>query len=312
MIPLKFKICHIDEISELLKIDLIAIPTFQEYIRIRPDIFEWVDILCENSRSVRQIYKNFDLFEEVTDLTTDTIIFCSLYLEVLEFIGQSHLARPLVNALITKYPNNKILFHWNHDIDFYSKYSWFQEFKQAYVIQFNTSKRLPNDIVVPIWNINTAPINEAKVYRGGFLGQINNPLRATLYTCLNNREGFLVEDTTAGKKYDEMTFLKKLSSCQFVFCPRGQGLSSYRFFETFHINSIPVLIADDVELPYEDTLFYTDFSIRIPEEKAGDFKYIESQLIYSEDKLTQLNSVKEKFSLKGVQELIYKTLKESL
>lgn len=310
MNPLKIKICPINEISELLNLDLPSLPMFREYAGIRPDIFTKVDIFCENSRSLRQTYKDFSLFKIVSEITSDTIIFCSLYLEVLEFTGLGYQIRPLVQAFSEKYPQNHILFHWNHDIDFASKYAWFQDFKQAYVIQFNTSKRLRNDIVVPIWNINTKPINETKIYRGGFLGQINNPLRAALFSCLRNREGFLVEDTTAGKKYDEMTFLKKLSSCQFVFCPKGQGLSSYRFFETFHINSIPVLIADDVELPYEDNLSYTDFSIRIPEKRTDDFKYIESQLTHYEDKLSQLNSVKEKFSLKGVQELIYTTLKE--
>lgn len=60
-------------------------------------------------------------------------------------------------------------------------------------------------------------------------------------------------------------FRNHLDRSQFVVCPRGDGLSSLRFFEALAWGRIPILIADQTQLPLEEVIPYDEFVVRIPE-----------------------------------------------
>jgi hypothetical protein len=93
--------------------------------------------------------------------------------------------------------------------------------------------------------------------------------------------------------------------------PRGHGLSSYRFFESIYFNTIPVLFADDVKLPYTEIIDYSKISIKIDEVDAGDFKKIDSKLksVNVKDMLLNINTYKNMFTLGGIQEYLYNKLR---
>lgn len=302
MTPLKFRVIRPEEIARLLGWDII--PHLQSYLKDRQDIIEKTDIFCENSRSARQAYKSFDLFEQVG--SQEDFLVCSIYLELFEFVGRPYLIRPLIEKLSEAYPGKRIVVQWNHDIDFASKYAWFQEFPLVFIIQFNTSRRLPNDILVPFWNVSTRPVEMPKKHFAGFIGQVNSAARSRLAEILKDKPGYYFLDSTAGR-LDEPEFLRLMSSFCFTLCPRGAGLSSYRFFEAFHCNTVPVLLADHVELPFSD-LNYSSFSIRIPEEI--DFITMNNYLRRINDRkmLIEVNKVRYRFSLLGTQNEIYQRL----
>lgn len=65
---------------------------------------------------------------------------------------------------------------------------------------------------------------------------------------------------------DIQHFLQVTKRSIFTLAPRGYGRNSFRFFECFLLNTIPIYVYDDVNwLPYQDKIDYTRFSIVIHE-----------------------------------------------
>jgi hypothetical protein len=156
-----------------------------------------------------------------------------------------------------------------------------------------------------IWTIDDDVITENKKYLANLVCSFNNDIRNKLRNCLSNRPDFLISSRISLNEYRQI-----LSSSKFTLCPKGNGLSSYRFFECFHLNTIPVLFANSVILPYQNKLNYNDFIIRIDESKANDANYIIDRLNNAdyEKLLNNMNDVRENFTLKGVQQEVYSKL----
>lgn len=272
-----------------------------EYLKSRPDILDNTDIFYENCRSKDEKNKNFSLFEDIGYYEQEVIYICPIYLELYEYANM-----PLLEVIETCcgwcYPN-PVVFQWNHDIDFASKYLGAEKYKNAYIINFNTSKPLPNDIIVPFWTINTEYIALKREYFAGFIGSLNNSLRRELANAIRGQDGYLCTHLP----YTE--FLNTTAECVFSLCPRGQGLSSYRFYECMHLSTIPVLFADNAVLPFND-IDYDKICIRIPESMADDFDYINNLLteVNTNYMLNEKIKVKDRFTLLGVQEEIYRRL----
>ncbi len=82
-----------------------------------------------------------------------------------------------------------------------------------------------------------------------------------------------VENTPVGKHRREI-FIESLSKSKMVLSARGGGLSSYRFFEAMSAGRVPILLADDWELPCKDLIDWDKCMIQIPEaeaKRAGPF-----------------------------------------
>jgi hypothetical protein len=74
-------------------------------------------------------------------------------------------------------------------------------------------------------------------------------------------------------------WIETLNSSKFIMSPRGCGLNSIRFFEAMAFGRVPVLIADDTKLPLEDFIDYSEFIVRVPEERIEDtYVFIEDFL----------------------------------
>ncbi len=69
-------------------------------------------------------------------------------------------------------------------------------------------------------------------------------------------------------------YLRSIRESMLVLCPRGTGANSIRFFETLSMGRIPVLISDDVMLPFERDINYDEFILRIPEQDVEDVPQI--------------------------------------
>jgi len=77
---------------------------------------------------------------------------------------------------------------------------------------------------------------------------------------------------------DEYTAL--IAQSRFVFCPRGDGLTSLRFFETLAFGRIPILVADDTALPLEGEIAYDEFMVRVPERQVENWEvYLDAFLL---------------------------------
>lgn len=280
-------------------------PVFDEqqlrsYTDPRPGVLENIDIFKQGDRS-KGHPSNFSLFQESDE--ANVLVF-PYYLELFEYFGRSHIVTPLLSNLCSSNPDKVFVTQWNHDLDFRYKFPELGNIQNLRVLNFNTSKKNPNDILLPFWTIDTNPLEEEKRYKYGFIGEMTHPIRMKLSQAFrDDSECYLGSKL----KYDE--FRKAVSSCRFSFCPRGAGLSSWRFFECMHLNTIPVLFADDVELPFLD-LDYSQFCIRLPENMAGDRQSIKNVLdsVDEEKMLMKLKEVRDRFTLKGVQEEVHACL----
>ena len=278
----------------------------QEYLNGgREDILENFDIFCDNVRSKNRLVKKFDLFEKVDIIDDTCVIVLGLYLELLEFWEQREKIYDTINYYCNKYPNNKIVVQWNYDSDASFFLNFIDNFKNLYVLNFNTSVNHERFIILPFWTIDDELVIEEKSYLANLVCALNNNLRHILYDTLINQPNIYVS-----KKISFENYKKVLSGSMFTFCPKGNGLSSYRFFESFHLNTIPILIADKVILPYEDEINYNDFIIRIDELHSNDFDYILKKLnsVNYEQMILNLNKIRTRFTLSGAQEEVYRKL----
>lgn len=103
----------------------------------------------------------------------------------------------------------------------------------------------------------------------GFVGAMSHPCREELR---NIPDSYFASNDKIFWSYSEeeqkslhSNYLELLEDTQFVICPRGKGLTSIRFFETLRMGRIPILISDDIQLPLDWMVDWSDFIIRVPE-----------------------------------------------
>jgi hypothetical protein len=107
--------------------------------------------------------------------------------------------------------------------------------------------------------ISEYPLTDAR-YLFGFSGNITAPIRSRLLTDLRPAAdaglGLLRQtDSVFTRIYDPAAdgdrarYAEDLRQCRFILCPRGNGLSSIRLFETMEAARVPVIISDALVLP---------------------------------------------------------------
>ncbi|CAM0907626.1 unnamed protein product [Alopecurus aequalis] len=79
-------------------------------------------------------------------------------------------------------------------------------------------------------------------------------------------------------KLGRVDYFKHLGNAKFCLAPRGESSWTLRFYESFFVECVPVLLSDEVELPFQNVIDYTEISIKWPSSKIGPelFQYLES------------------------------------
>jgi hypothetical protein len=120
-------------------------------------------------------------------------------------------------------------------------------------------------------------------YDTSFVGYVGSaPLRVAMLKSFyeaEHRLRFLIkarvhhhhhEPDAQSKARYELDYLESLIKSCTVLCPRGTGVSSFRFFETLSMGRIPVLISDPGALPFADRIDYDSMIVRIPEAEISN------------------------------------------
>jgi len=307
MTKLKYKIINYNEILKFANDQQLTKGAEDYNIKFKNLLID-IDIFHHNYRtdSNKQMYRNYDLFEEVEVIDSETLIIFSMYLEVFQYSNKMKLMIDCIEHFSKKYINNKLLCQWNHDMDWANYGKDIEKYINVYILNFGyVSKKFKNNILVPFWDINTIPYKEPKKIFTSFIGTINNKLRYDIASTIINSNN---PNFYYNRIYGE-TFFKIISSSKFTLCPRGgeyDGGFSYRFFETFSLNCVPVLISDKTIYPYND-IDWDSICVKIPEIYATDLQEIYNILISKDyDKMIKnINNIKHRFSLQGIQEEIY-------
>ncbi|KAE8659017.1 nodulin MtN3 family protein [Hibiscus syriacus] len=64
-------------------------------------------------------------------------------------------------------------------------------------------------------------------------------------------------------------YFQHLGNAKFCFAPRGQSSWTLRFYEAFFVECVPVILSDEVELPFQNVIDYTRISIKWPSTSIG-------------------------------------------
>ncbi|XP_015697732.1 probable glucuronosyltransferase Os03g0107900 [Oryza brachyantha] len=79
-------------------------------------------------------------------------------------------------------------------------------------------------------------------------------------------------------KLGRIDYFKHLRNAKFCLAPRGESSWTLRFYESFFVECVPVILSDEVELPFQNVIDYTEVSIKWPASKIGLglLEYLES------------------------------------
>ncbi|XP_077238668.1 putative glycosyltransferase At5g25310 [Tasmannia lanceolata] len=80
------------------------------------------------------------------------------------------------------------------------------------------------------------------------------------------------------EKLGRTEYFQHLRNAKFCLSPRGESSWTLRFYESFFVECVPVLLSDQVELPFQNVIDYTQISIKWPSTRIGSelLEYLES------------------------------------
>ncbi len=312
MKPVKFYVVPRVDIESVIQDAPLPADYLAEWEALRPGILNDTtqDIFAPNSRSEQQQWTHFKLFRQVSDPSNADVVVCQNWLELLYSCDLEKSFRLVIYHMLHNYPEKIIVFSWNHDCDS----SMIREFcnlpfERCLILDYNTSAPWPGSVLLPFWNVRTAlRFSRQRRYAAGFVGYVGSlKLRQRLGLSVLHKPGYYWSQT----RLEEDKYLRLMSSFQFALCPRGGGLNSYRFYEAIQCGAVPVLFGDDASLPFPD-LDYSKFSLRIPEQLAGDFGEIDRRLHEANWGMLvkELSATQRQFSLLGVQKEVHRRIRE--
>lgn len=79
-------------------------------------------------------------------------------------------------------------------------------------------------------------------------------------------------------KLGKIDYFQHLRNAKFCLAPRGESSWTLRFYESFFVECVPVVLSDQVELPFQNVIDYTRISIKWPSTRVGPelLEYLES------------------------------------
>ncbi|KAJ6405436.1 hypothetical protein OIU84_013405 [Salix udensis] len=79
-------------------------------------------------------------------------------------------------------------------------------------------------------------------------------------------------------KYGRMEYFQHLRDAKFCLAPRGESSWTLRFYESFFVECVPVILSDQAEFPFQNVIDYTQISIKWPSTRIGLelLEYLES------------------------------------
>lgn len=70
-------------------------------------------------------------------------------------------------------------------------------------------------------------------------------------------------------KMGRVEYFQHLGNAKFCLAPRGESSWTLRFYESFFVECVPVILSDQVELPFQNVIDYTQISIKWPSSLIG-------------------------------------------
>ena len=306
-------------VQDLTRHNPIPAAFLREWEASRPDVLadSSRDLFAQNCRTVLQRETRYDLFSRVESVYDADFVVCTDWLELCEAADVRDNIATLVLASLDVCAGKPIVYSWNHDKNAETVPELQGLPDNVVVLNYNTSCPTPNDLVVPFWNVDTRlppNTNTNRRWKASFVGQCGGALRSRLKDAFNNRPGYLFVDTRNCGNMPEAEYLEIMRDSWFSLCPRGGGMSSYRFYEAIQQESVPILFADDAVLPFRENIDWGETIVRLPENMAGGFGQIEEILSAMRPTIraARCAEIRRQCSMAGCQESIHAKITEML
>ncbi|KAJ8775154.1 hypothetical protein K2173_020158 [Erythroxylum novogranatense] len=125
-----------------------------------------------------------------------------------------------------------------------------------------------------------------------FSGHMHGRVRPNLMKYWHNKdEDMKIYGPLPSVISRKMTYVQHMKSSRFCLCPRGYEVNSPRIVEAIYYECVPVIIADNFVLPFDEVLDWNAFSIVVPEKDIPKLKEI-LMAIPLEKYLTLLTNLK--------------------
>ncbi|GHP07448.1 hypothetical protein PPROV_000619000 [Pycnococcus provasolii] len=110
------------------------------------------------------------------------------------------------------------------------------------------------------------PLGKPRRYLAAFYGnhQGKKP-RLDVLALAKKYPNEVMADCKRNPRYAEI-----VGDSKFCFAPRGQSSWTLRFYESFFSGCIPVILADDIELPFSEFVDYSKFTVKWPLDRVND------------------------------------------
>tara|TARA_B100001250_G_scaffold370770_1_gene355146 strand:- start:2681 stop:3565 length:885 start_codon:yes stop_codon:yes gene_type:complete len=140
----------------------------------------------------------------------------------------------------------------------------------------------------------TAPHNFKKInnkrYQVGYIGRNTHEVRSALEETLGGKKDYYIKNLKSDgiRNKDLNKFRKIISNSIFSLCPRGFGPTSFRFYESIEMESIPIYISDEFILPYTNIIDWEKLCLLIDINDIGSIPKKVESLIQSNKHLEMI------------------------
>tara|TARA_A100001015_G_scaffold283392_1_gene348641 strand:+ start:47 stop:928 length:882 start_codon:yes stop_codon:yes gene_type:complete len=124
-------------------------------------------------------------------------------------------------------------------------------------------------------------ITSKKKYLASYQGRPTHPIREDMIKLLSKSKGFNLKNIKKITKKDQSVFVKKINQSYFSICPRGTGPTSFRLYESFGLNSIPVYVSDEFYLPFTEIIDWKKLIVFIKENEIDNMPKMLTEIVDS-------------------------------
>lgn len=147
-----------------------------------------------------------------------------------------------------------------------------------------------------------------------FIGSNTHQIRNNIYNILKNNSKYHIQIKGWSNKVNDNDYNNYIDitlRSKFALAPRGYGKTSFRLYEIFQLNSVPVYIYNDKWLPFEDEINWKEFCVLVHEKDINNIDNILNQ--YSDKDIEQMiikgkEIWNEYFTMEGMSKNIIKNL----
>ncbi|XP_040376926.1 probable glycosyltransferase At3g07620 isoform X1 [Oryza brachyantha] len=108
-----------------------------------------------------------------------------------------------------------------------------------------------------------------------FAGQMHGRVRPVLLQYWGGKDADMkIYDRLPHRITRKMNYVQHMKSSKYCVCPMGYEVNSPRIVEAIYYECVPVIIADNFVLPFDDALNWSAFSVVVPEKDVPKLKQI--------------------------------------